>query len=165
MKHMGIYSGSFDPVHAGHIAFATEAAKVLALDTIVFMPEALPRHKPHVSPISERLSELEIALADTPFMVLDAHCDRFTVDETLTELEATYPDTDFTFLIGSDVALNLSSWNDIDHLTSRYSFAVGMRQDSDVNEVSDALKKAGAHFILVTTPMHHISSSQLRPHR
>jgi len=109
-KYIGIYSGSFDPIHEGHISFAKEAMKVCRLDTIVFMPERFPRGKPNVSPISERVTELEIALAETSFVVLNAHADQFTVDETLTELEVLYPDTVFTFLIGSDVALYLPNW-------------------------------------------------------
>jgi nicotinate-nucleotide adenylyltransferase len=162
-RNIGIYSGSFDPVHEGHIAFAKEAAAMCDLETIIFMPERFPRSKPNVTPISERLTELEIALTNTPFKVLNAHADQFTVDETLTELEALYPDMDFTFLMGSDVALNLQHWKNIERLASRYTFAIGMRQSETKESVESVLHALTIQrYVLVTTPYAHLSSSGLR---
>lgn len=162
MRQIGIFSGSFDPVHEGHLVFATEAAKICGLETIIFMPETAPRNKPHVSPISERITELEFALADTSFRVLNANSDQFTVDETLTELEALYPDSSFTFLVGSDVALGLAKWANIDRLTTRFDFAVGMREGDTKKAVETALRKLHANYTLITTPHGHLSSRQLR---
>ena len=161
-KQIGIYSGSFDPVHEGHIAFAKEAAAVCGLDTVIFMPERFPRNKPNVSPISERLKELEVALASTPFRVLNAHADQFTVDETLTELEALYPETEFTFLVGSDVALNLEHWSNIDRIACRYKFAVGMRSGDNSKTVEKAMRVIKASWTLIRTEHGHLSSKQLR---
>lgn len=163
MKNIGIFSGSFDPVHKGHISFAKAAAKQCNLETVVFMPEATPRNKPHATVLSERLTELEFALADTPFTVLDAKSDQFTVDETLTELEALYPDTHFTFLVGSDVALNLPNWRNIERLVKRFDFAIGMRAGDNKKAVIVALSKADARYTLIETPFAHVSSRQLRP--
>lgn len=162
VRQIGIFSGSFDPVHTGHIAFAKEAARVCNLETVIFMPERFPRGKPNVSPISERVTELEIALAGTPFEVLNAHTDQFTVNKTLPELEALYPGADFTFLVGSDVALNLPNWQDTGYLIDRYDFAVGMRQDSLKAAVEATMKNVQARYVLVTTPYGHISSRTLR---
>ena len=160
---IGIYSGSFDPVHEGHVSFAKEAAAMCDLETVIFMPERFPRGKPNATPISERLTELEIALARTPFTVLNAHADQFTVDETLTELEALYPDAKFTFLVGFDVTLNLPRWKNLGRLTSRYSFAIGMRQSETKKAVEDVLRALHIQrYCLVTTPHAHISSSSLR---
>lgn len=161
-KKIGIFSGSFDPVHAGHIAFAKGAMKACQLDELVFMPERFPRGKPNVSPISERITELEIALADTPFKVLDAQADQFTVDETLTELEVLYPDAKFTFLVGSDVALNLPNWENIDRLASRHAFAVGMRSGDKRELVQNTMQSMTATFTLIETSAGHLSSSQFR---
>lgn len=161
-RHIGIYSGSFDPVHKGHIAFAKEAARVCELSTVVFMPERFPRGKPNVSPISERLTELEITLAATPFEVLNAHADQLTVDETLLELEALYPETIFTFLIGSDVALNLPNWENIEALVLRSDFAVGLRDGDSLEEVQTAMGSVHAKWVPVTTAFSHLSSKQIR---
>lgn len=162
MRKIGIFSGSFDPVHAGHIAFAEEAAKKLGLETVVFMPETFPRGKPNITPVSERLAELEISLANTRFVVLDAKADRFTVHKTLPELEALYPDATFTFLVGSDVALNVPNWSQIERLTSRFDFAVGMRSGDSKKAVETALDSAHASYKLVQTSFSHLSSKNLR---
>ena len=161
-RHIGIYSGSFDPVHQGHIAFAKEAARVCELSSVVFMPERFPRGKPNVSPISERLTELEIALATTPFEALNAHADQFTVDETLLELEALYPETTFTFLIGSDVALNLPNWENIEALVQHSDFAVGLRDGDSIEEVQGAMESVRAKWVQITTSFSHLSSKQIR---
>lgn len=161
MRKLGIFSGSFDPVHKGHITFAEEAMRICGLETVVFMPERFPRKKPNISPISERLAELEITLADKPFLVLNAHTDQFTVDETLTELEALYPETLFTFLVGSDVALNLPNWPNSDRLTSRYDFAVGMREGDTQKIVEDILTASRIRHTVVKTHLGHLSSSAL----
>lgn len=162
MRHIGIFSGSFDPVHVGHISFAKEAMQVCKLDEVVFMPERFPRGKPNISPISERITELEIALAETPFKIFDAHTDQFTVDETLAELETLYPATKFTFLIGSDVAQNLPKWKHIERLTSRYDFAIGMRTGDTEESLKKALSDVTGTFRFVEAPHRHVSSSQLR---
>gem|GEM_PF-1197683 len=162
-RKIGIFSGSFDPVHAGHIAFAQEAMRVCKLDELVFMPERFPRGKPNVSPISERITELEIALAETPFTVLDAQADQFTVDETLTELEVLYPNVKFTFLIGSDIALNLPKWENIERLSSRYEFAIGIRNSDATAIISETMQRLDiARYTLITTPHAHLSSSSIR---
>lgn len=161
-RKIGIYSGSFDPVHDGHISFAKQAAKECGLETIVFMPERFPRGKPNVSPISERIAELEIALAKASFIVLNASVEQFTVDETLPELEALYPDTDFTFLVGSDVALNLPNWKNVNRLATKYDFAVGMRAGDAPEAIEQAMHAIQARWTLVTTSYGHVSSKQLR---
>lgn len=162
MKKIGIFSGSFDPVHEGHIAFADEAMRRCGLDTVVFMPERFPRGKPNISPISERVTELEIALAATPFVVLDLMADTFSVKETVPELKLLYPDAIFTFLIGSDVALKLSDWHDIQRLTEHYEFAVGMRTGDAEAEITAVLRSLHAQFTVVKSPLPHLSSSSLK---
>ena len=162
MRTIGIYTGSFDPVHEGHIAFASEAARVCGLETVVFMPERFPRGKPNVSPISERITELEFALVKTPFAVRNVEADQFTVDETLTELEALYPNTHFTFLLGSDVALSLSKWPNIQRLVTRYDFVIGMRDGDTKKALENALKVLGADYTIIETEHGHMSSRTLR---
>lgn len=162
MKKLGIFSGSFDPIHDGHISFATEAYQQLSLDSVVFMPEAFPRNKPHVTPVSERITELEIALASTPFSVLGTRTGQFTVDKTIAELITLYPGTDFTFLFGSDVALNMPLWPNIKRLTTAFDFAIGMRRGDDAKAIQNRLDSLNARYILISTPHNHLSSRSIR---
>ena len=60
-NRVGILSGSFDPVHKGHIAFAIDAMKQAKLDEVYFLPEVKPRRKPGVSHVSHRIAMLQIA--------------------------------------------------------------------------------------------------------
>ena len=62
MSKVGIFSGTFDPVHAGHIAFALEAMESAGLDKVYFLPESMPRRKSGVTHYAHRLAMLELAL-------------------------------------------------------------------------------------------------------
>ncbi|HEU5121705.1 MAG TPA: adenylyltransferase/cytidyltransferase family protein, partial [Candidatus Saccharimonadales bacterium] len=63
MRRIGIYSGTFDPVHYGHIAFAASAIRACNLDEVVFLPEPQPRYKAGVTDIAHRLALLTMATA------------------------------------------------------------------------------------------------------
>src|SRR5258706_15577528 len=103
-KHIGIYSGTFDPVHPGHVAFALETLQTCKLDEVIFLPEQTPRDKQAVTDLSHRIALLERALADEPNMrVLKLRSPQFTVADTLPEIYAALKDTQLTLLVGSDV--------------------------------------------------------------
>lgn len=163
MKRLGIYSGSFDPVHAGHIAFAQAAMITCQLDTVVFMPERLPRWKPNISPLTSRLSKLRDTLAHTPFTILELDEDRFTVETTLPELQVHYPDYELVFLVGSDVALHsLPRWHSLETLTQHYEFAVGMRTTETNRQVQSVMKNLQARYVLIETDQASLSSTAFR---
>ncbi|HVI69805.1 MAG TPA: adenylyltransferase/cytidyltransferase family protein, partial [Magnetospirillaceae bacterium] len=61
MKRVGVFSGTFDPVHRGHLAFALSAQKRAQLDTVVFLPEHSPRGKIAVGSFTHRLEMLRLA--------------------------------------------------------------------------------------------------------
>ncbi len=162
MKKIGIFSGSFDPIHEGHLTFAREAMLACELSTVIFMPERFPRGKPTVTPASKRIAQLETALDGTSFRVLDLSVDTFTVQKTLPELQSLYPDSTFTFLIGSDVALHLTNWRDISLLTQNYDFAVGMRANDSADDIQHAMTTLNVRYRLINTPYSHLSSRSLR---
>lgn len=162
MPHLGIYSGTFDPIHIGHIAFADEAQRTCGLDRVVFMPEEHPRNKTNVTPIVARIAQAKTALRHTKHEVYRASHPRFTIAETLAELESHYPEAAFSFLIGADIVPSLASWPDIDQMLSRYQLIIGMRKGHMQTEVEVELAQLGASYAIVTTPHAHISSRQIR---
>ncbi len=159
MKRIGVYSGTFDPVHAGHIAFATAARTACGLDKIVFLPEARPRGKQHVTDISHRIALLERATSDVPYLqVTQLSSLRFTVQATLPELRALFKDAAFTLLVGSDVALKLQHWPGADALLRDMSLAIGLRAGGNENYIKEILPSA----TIIKTGQWHMASSQVR---
>ena len=114
---VGIYGGTFDPVHKGHIALAEAALGAFGLDRILFVPG-------HVTPFkigfrtasdADRLAMLRLALAGHPqFDISTIELDRggvsYTVD-TLEEFRAAHPEWDLWFLLGADSLLSLGRWH------------------------------------------------------
>ena len=166
MHHVGIYSGTFDPVHIGHVAFADTACQVAKLDKVVFMPEATPRGKINVTDIDTRIARLETALRNSSHEVYRARHPQFTMTETLTELGSRYPGVTLSFLIGSDIVPSLTTWPNLDQLVENHQIIIGMRALQIQQETEKILQQLGAHYKIVTTPHAHVSSRQLRslPH-
>ena len=118
--HVGIFGGSFDPVHHGHLIVAAEALRVLALDELRFVPaRQQPFKEGHGAAAPEhRLAMLERAVAGVPGFVVDAQeCRRpgpsYTVD-TLRAVRSALPAASLCLLVGSDAARDLSQWRDAD---------------------------------------------------
>lgn len=162
MRHIGIYSGTFDPAHIGHIAFADEAMKRAGLDHVVFLPEESPRGKVGVTVLPTRLGQLTKALQGTPHQVrCPAHA-RFTIDTTLAEIERWYPDATLHFLMGADVAASLAGWPDVGQLIARHRLIVGMRTGYSQAEVEQLLKRLETKYLIVSTVHADVSSRRLR---
>lgn len=115
---LGLFGGTFDPPHVGHLIVAQDAAVALQLDRIVFIPAAQPPHKRErsVSPAAQRARMLELAIEGDDRYVLDpVELQRtgpsYTAD-TLRELRERLPDADLTLLIGRDQYDELESWRE-----------------------------------------------------
>ena len=163
VKRIGIYSGTFDPIHDGHMAFALESIKQGLVDHVVFLPEPKPRGKNNVTEIEVRLagvverikSELSLSVELLPI-------DSFTTASTLPMIRDRYPDAEISLLIGSDVAKNLASWPDIEQLKSTVNFIIGLRDDNDSSKLRSILTAMNYRFAIITTDQPFASSSQLR---
>ncbi len=166
---IGIYSGTFDPIHEGHISFASEVLRAGDIDEVIFLPEHRPRSKDSATDIAHRIAMIEQAIAAIPHLhILDIDDEQFSVKETLPKLRRLYNDADLTFLIGSDVARTLDSWQNIDTLIRDASFAIGVRANDGENELVNILDKLGEkygtliNYTLINSPAASIASTHIR---
>lgn len=165
----GIYCGTFDPVHQGHIAFALAAKQKCQLDQVVFMPEARPWRKQRVTMLAHRVKLLRLATANLPdCCVVTLSSGRFSIKHTLPELAARFPDDELVLLMGSDVAQGLPNWERIGDLLQRVSFGIGLRATDSAKAIEAAMQQLSqtygtpVQYQLVTAGYAELSSSQLR---
>lgn len=168
MGCVGIYSGTFDPVHEGHLDFCLEAIKNCGLDAVYMMPEANPRGKTSVTALLERIDRMQEATKAYPFIkVMRLESERFTVTETLPELRRLLgEDVKMKLLIGSDVARNLHLWEDLPVLLSEVSLVVGLRGEDTAEDVDVIMSQMGescaVKYEVVKTRYPHVSSTKIR---
>ncbi|MEN5075002.1 nicotinate-nucleotide adenylyltransferase [Isoptericola cucumis] len=136
---LGVMGGTFDPIHHGHLVAASEAAALLGLDEVVFVPTGKPTFKQdqHVSAAEHRYLMTVIATASNPrFTVSRVDIDRpgltYTVD-TLRDLHGARPDADLYFISGADAIEQILTWKDAAELWKM------------------------AHFVAVTRPGHQLT--------
>lgn len=166
-RRIGIFGGSFDPVHTGHLILADSALHVFGLERVWFMPCADQPLKPGLAGADgeTRKRMLMAAIEDHPgFGLLDIELERkgtsYTVD-SLREIRARFPDVEVYFLIGADKLSELVLWREITEVVTLCRFGVfprpGLRLDPDVAlpEGADIVRAGYARQI-------EISSSEIR---
>lgn len=127
---IGLYGGSFDPVHVGHLLVAHAALEELSLDRLSFIPAAQSPFKPGTfpAPAPVRTRMLRVALAGEPrFQVDELELRRggvsYTVD-TVRVLEQRHPGAELFWLIGADHVPTLPKWREADSLARLVTFVV-----------------------------------------
>lgn len=135
MKRIGLYGGSFDPVHNGHLILARQALEDLKLDQIIFLPAAESPFKQNhtVTSVEDRVKMVEIAIEHEPAFSVDTleilrPAPSYTIDTART-YRARYPTEELFFLIGEDHLKDLHKWNDFGELDRLVQFAVLSRSD------------------------------------
>ena len=140
MSRIGIYAGTFDPVHAGHIAFALQSVDKAELDKLFFLPERRPQHKQGVEHFGHRVAMLKQAIQPHPrFGVLELPDVSFSVRRTLPALERQFPHDELVFLFGSDAVKGLPFWPQADRLLSSSELVVGLRNADQLHEVHNMI--------------------------
>ena len=131
-RRIGIYAGTFNPVHAGHVAFALQALKEARLDMVYFLPERQPRHKTGVEHFAHRVAMLKQAAQPHPrFGVLELTDVKFTPERTVAKLRRQFSGSQLVFLFGSDVIPDLTDWPRFERLLEGSELVIGLREQSD----------------------------------
>lgn len=163
MKKIGIYSGSFNPIHHGHVMLANYLVEFSDLDALWFVvtPQNPLKKKDDLLDDDERLKMVQLAVGDDPrFCVSDIEMHlptpSYTIN-TLTVLSEQYPDCQFVFICGMDSFQNLKRWREYQKILDNYEILVFPREGYDGGELLDC-----PSVTVLKTPVLEISSSFIR---
>ena len=163
MKKVGIYSGSFNPIHHGHVMLANYLVEFSDLDALWFVvtPQNPLKKKDDLLEDDERLKMVQLAVGDDPrFCVSDIEMHlptpSYTIN-TLTVLSEQYPDCQFLFICGMDSLQNLKRWREYQKILDNYEILVFPREGYDGGELLDY-----PSVTVLKTPVLEISSSFIR---
>ena len=141
---IGVFGGSFNPVHLGHLLVADEVRERLDLDRVVFVPASVPPHKPaaELAPAVHRFEMVRRAVADHPqFEVSDVELVRRGPSYTVDTLRGLHSLGDLFLLIGSETFLDLLSWREPHAVASLARLAVVARTGSAFDPDAPAARK------------------------
>ena len=161
---IGLFGGSFDPVHNAHVALAEVAMTQLKLNSVRWIPAGNPWQKPaQLAPAEHRAAMVTLAIAHEPRFVLDGcelHRDgpSYTLD-TVRDLKAIHPSAQFFLIIGQDQYTGFHTWRGWQELLQVVTLAVAGRPGAS-REVNAEVRNQGHHA--VTLPMMGISSTEIR---
>ena len=173
MERIGIYGGTFNPPHIGHMQAARQAVDMLRLDKLLLIPDRIAPHKvlPQGSASAQqRLQMLQIAASDIPkAAVSDLELKRegtsFTY-LTILELKEQYPQAQLIFIMGSDMFLSFHTWRNPQIIMENATLAVLCRGDKNekqaLQQQKEALEAMGAKVELIPNEITAISSTDLR---
>ncbi|MGB3304990.1 MAG: nicotinate-nucleotide adenylyltransferase [Thermomicrobiales bacterium] len=165
----GIFGGTFDPIHIGHLAVAERACDELGLESIIFVPALTPPHKPYrrVSPIDERVQMLELGIANNErFSWSDADMrpgePSYTVS-LLGRLHAAHPNAELHFIIGEDSLRDFGTWHRPREILQLTQLAVAGRPGVKIDErLYTQLPELRERVIRFDAPLLEVSSTALR---
>ena len=171
---VGIFGGTFDPIHYGHLIVAEQAREQAELDQVWFVPSARPPHKTDrpVSSFDRRAEMLSLALAghEDRFRVETIEKDRsglsYTAD-TLDALNASHPNTDWFLLLGADSVQDLPGWHEPLRIIDRATLLIASRPGHTLWSAAELAAGLGTdekrvRLKVVNVPLIDIASRDLR---
>ena len=168
---VGVFGGTFDPIHIGHLVAAEETRVQLSLERVVFVPAGLPPHKlaNHISPVEHRLAMVQLAIASNPyFTVSRVDIDRFgpcyTVDTMELLRDEWGPDTELYFIMGSGSLADILTWHKPERLIRLCRLAVVKRPgyDVDIEELDRLLPGIASRVRFINSPLIDVASCDIR---
>ncbi|MBQ3194511.1 MAG: nicotinate (nicotinamide) nucleotide adenylyltransferase [Oscillospiraceae bacterium] len=173
MERIGIYGGTFNPPHVGHIQAAAQAITALGLSRLLIIPDRIAPHKvlpSNSATPQQRLDMLRIAAAAyAGIEVSDIELNRDGVSytyQTVLQLKAQYPDAELVLLMGTDMFLSFHTWKNPQIILENAALGVFYRGEKGEAAAIEAKKaemeQQGANVYLVKNEIVNISSTQMR---
>lgn len=172
MERIGIFGGTYNPPHLGHVQAAVYGKNTLNLDKLYLIPSYISPHKaiPEGSPTpQQRLEMVQLAASGTDIAVSDLELTRGGASytyETVLSLKEQHPDSQIYLMMGTDMYLTLHTWREAKLLLSLVTPVVFYRGDKGerecVEQKKQTFEKMGIESVLLENPILQISSTQLR---
>ncbi len=170
MGRIGIYAGTFNPIHSGHIRAAQWAAQALRLDKLLLIPDRDPPHKQlgaGAATYAQRLAMARLAAGESKALEVweipsESEGPTYAF-QTAEAVRQQYPGEQLFWLLGSDSFARLPQWKGADRLLRLVTPAVLCRGDRQERETARATgERLGADWLMLDNPVEEISSTQLR---
>lgn len=161
---IGVFSGTFDPVHDGHIWLAHTALEQFGLERVAFLPEPSPRRKIPQASYKHRRVMLKTATRDDDrLVVLDIPTASHSAQSTMEFIRQQYGiESMVKIIIGADVFENIHNWDDFDLLKEEVEFLVCLRSEDDGELTLNIATKLGINIEMVSSDYSFVSSSKVR---
>jgi nicotinate-nucleotide adenylyltransferase len=170
VKRIGIFGGTFDPIHHGHLIVADELRFHLNLERVLFLPAGRPPHKTDqdVTADHHRLAMLEMGISGDPnFEISMVDIERaglsFTAD-SMREHQRRLPDASITFLMGQDSFRDLPYWHNPGELVTLVELGVALRPGVvvDTENIINRVPEIDGRTHFIDVPLIQIASSEIR---
>ena len=168
-RRIGLFGGTFDPIHFGHLRAAEEIKYILELDKVYFIPSAISPHKTDVqiTPAKDRLEMMKLAIEGNPYFdlsefELQSDTPSYTI-HTLEHFSETMPATELYFILGNEQFIHIETWKDYKRLFELTNFAVITRpgfSELDSCKVPLALKEEFRYYNSIDNVISYTSNSK-----
>lgn len=176
MKKIGVLGGTFDPIHNGHLSLAADAAKLVNLDKIIFVPAKLQPFKldKKVTAPEHRLAMIQTAVEETPeFAISQYELNTPGISYTCNTMRALQQELSqqsrLYFITGTDAFLKIRKWKNAEELLQNYSFIVGSRpgyKEAELTECIEEIRKVhNTDITKIKNRMLDISATEIREKR
>lgn len=164
MNSVGIFAGTFDPIHSGHLAVARLSANQCLLDKVYFAVEAQPWGVKN--PVEYKIRQVMVDLAISKdenidqIVLEDKH---FEIDKTLPKIEKKFKNNKLFFIFGADVFLNMNTynWKNLNQLL-RHGMIIFERGNITQKDISEHANNLGINVAILTTDKLGSSSTKIR---
>ena len=159
-ERVGLFGGTFDPAHCGHIRAAGEVLERFSLDKVLFIPSFIPPHKERagIAPASDRLRMVDLACREEPRFAassieVDAGEKSYSII-TLEKVKRIYPGAWIFFILGVDAFLEIETWRDHERVLEECLFIVMTRPGYRLNQADRVLGG------FLREKVHHVSETE-----
>ncbi|MBE5906908.1 MAG: nicotinate-nucleotide adenylyltransferase [Lachnospiraceae bacterium] len=169
---VGIFGGTFNPIHNGHLLIAENAYTQFQLDKVVFLPAGIPPHKQSMGILDgkRRIEMVASAIKDIPYFTYDPieveqQCVNYTY-QTLYTLKQTHDSWDLYFIMGADSLLYFDKWVKPDAILQQATILAAVRDGVDTTDLQEKIESIRRQYSgnlgIIHTPEFNVSSHDIR---